>query len=471
MITLQHCESDKIAPIASSRCLSRFANIGINEPPIVVIGAGLTGMAIALMLAKRNLPVVVFERDLRDTLGRSGEDLAQRIGAPYANRPHSLLAGGRDVLLRSLPEVVRKVYMLGARDATAWSGSPASPDSTVLVLRRTLLERAFLECAQNFPTLTLRFGEPVLDLIVTDNHRPQVSGVLTGVTAQPARLVIDASGIRTRMLRTKECSETDCVNLRSRLYYTSQPLRLTMRGYDAANGAGAVWIKSPAPSVVHVRLFHHDAPYASILLVLRSDDQPPSRWTIDEAYRAVMSDNNLKQNIEGAVCLAPIQITGYLKTRLRLLDTETSFEPAGLLQIGDALAAVNPLTSRGASLGLIQAEALATCIARDVLDYVSQRETLLRTYHEWVVPNWADGVIRDNFLQPDLSLPNEVNKAVKLARLRWRRVQAFRTAGRESPVAFATNQRTQLAIRVAQLQIPPSAIDNFTEPLVSSLEK
>lgn len=469
-VPLQRCTSEKAAPIASSRCSSRSANIGINEPPIVVIGAGLTGMAVALMLAKQNLPLVVVERDPRDAFGGSAEHPARRIGAPHANCPHTLLAGGRDVLLRSLPEVARKVYMLGACDATFWPGSPATPDSTVLVLRRTLLERAFLECAQNLPTLTLRFGEPVLDLIVTNDHRPQVSGVRTGVTILPARLVIDASGIRTQMLPATECSETECVNLRSRLYYTSQPLRLTRRGYDAANGAAAVWIKNPDPSVMHVRLFLHDAPYASILLVLRGDDHTPSRRIIDEAYRAVMSDNKLQPYCQGAVCLAPIEIIGYLRTKLRLLDTERPFQPVGLLQIGDALATVNPLTSRGASLGLIQAEALVTCVARNVSDYMSQCEAVLRTYQEWVVPNWADGVIRGSFLRPDLNLPNKVNKAVDLARRRWRLVQDFVAARSQSSVAFAPNQTTELATRVAQLQTPPSAIDSFGEPVVPSVE-
>lgn len=444
--------------VRQSGCSSRSANVGIDEPSIVVIGAGLTGMAIALMLAKRNLPVVVLERDPREAFGRPGDHPERRIGAPHANRPHTLLAGGRDVLLRSLPEVARKVYTLGARDATVWPGSPATPDLTVLVLRRTLLEQAFLECAQNLPTLTLRFREPVLDLIVTDDHGPQVRGVRTGVTTRPARLVIDASGLRTRMLCTTERSETDCFNLPSRLYYTSQPLGLTTQGYDAANGAAAVWIKPPAPSVVHVRLFLHDAPYASILLVLRAEDHAPSRQIIEDAYRAVMSDNNLQPYCQGAVCLAPIETIGYLRARLRLLDTERSFQPAGLLQIGDALATVNPLTSRGASLGLIQAETLATYIARNVSDYMGQCEALVRIYHEWVVPNWADGVIRDNFLRPDLNLPDKVKKAVDLARRRWR-------------LAFATNQMTEVATQVAQLRTPPSAIDNLTKPVLASVER
>lgn len=423
-----------------------------SDPPIVVIGAGLTGMAVALMLAKQNLPVVVLERDPRAAFGRSDEYPERRIGAPHGNRPHSLLAGGRDILLRSLSEVMGEVYRLGARDATPWPGSPATPDLSLVILRRTLLERAFLECAQKYPTLTLRFGEPVLDLIVRDQHRPQITGVRTGLTALPARLVIDASGVYTRMLRPTEGSETAYANLRSQLYYTSQPLRLTGRGYDAAQGAAAVRIKPPDPSLVHIRLFLHDPPYASILLVIRSDKHIPSRGTIGEAYRAVMSDSEMQRHCQDAVCLAPIETHGYLRARLRLLDSERSFQPAGLLPIGDALAQVNPLTSRGASLGLVQAEALATCIARDVSDYSNQCEAVLRTYQEWLVPNWADGVIRDHFLQPDVNLPEKLNKAVALARRRWR-------------MAFATNNPSKLATRVLQIQTPPSAIDGLIEPV------
>jgi 2-polyprenyl-6-methoxyphenol hydroxylase-like FAD-dependent oxidoreductase len=448
--------SDNIASISTTRW-SPSSNIEITQPSIVVIGAGLTGMACALMLAKRNLPVVVLERDTRDRFGQSGEHPARRVGAPHANRPHFLLAGGRDVLLRSLPEVARELYMLGARDATVWAGVPATPDLTLLIFRRMLLERAFLSCAQNLPTLILRFGDPALGLVMKDDH---LCGVRTGTTTVPARLVIDASGALTQLLRRTSCSDTDYLQVRSDLYYTSRLLRLTRCGYDAASGAAVVWIKSPSQRVVHVRLFLHDAPYASILLVLRGDGHTPSRCVIDEAYQAVMSDNNLRPYCQGAVCLTPIEIVGFLRARLRLLDNERSFQPAGLLQIGDALAQVNPLTSRGASLGLIQAEALTTCIARNSSDYTSQCEAVLRTYHEWVLPNWADSVIRDNFLRPDLNVPKTVSDAVDLARRRWRLIH---TARRDASVPSTPSQMTELATRVAQLRTPPSTIDSFAE--------
>src|SRR5579859_7257925 len=106
----QVCASDNAASMATTRYSPRSSNSEKTEPSIVVIGAGLTGMACALMLAKRNLPVVVLERDTCDGFGQSSEHPARRSGAPHVNRPHLLLAGGRDVLLRSLPEVARELY-------------------------------------------------------------------------------------------------------------------------------------------------------------------------------------------------------------------------------------------------------------------------------------------------------------------------------------------------------------------------
>src|SRR4051812_12810546 len=96
---------------------------GVDERPIVVIGAGLTGMSVAMMLARHGLPVVVVERDAQDSFGRREGYPVLRAGAAHARRPHQLLAGARDILRRSLPDVARKVYEEGARDAVEYRGA------------------------------------------------------------------------------------------------------------------------------------------------------------------------------------------------------------------------------------------------------------------------------------------------------------------------------------------------------------
>jgi 2-polyprenyl-6-methoxyphenol hydroxylase-like FAD-dependent oxidoreductase len=431
--------------------------IRTGEPPVVVIGGGPTGMAVAMMLAKRDVPVVLIERDSRNAFGRADRYPPLRPGAPHANRPHSLRAGARDILRRSLPEVAREVYALGARDAVEWPGSPDAEHLTVLVLRRSLLERALLSCAGNLPALSLRFGERVLDLMVTDGRRAHVSGVVTTAATLPAQVVIDASGIRTKVLGRFSPPR---VSLRSRLYYTSQPFQLTGQGFADTQGAAAVWIEPPSEAVAHVRLFPHDPPYASILLALHAGTQPPSRELVRGAYQAIGSYSGLQQYFSGALPLSPVQTIGLLRSSIGLLDAQPESPLAGIHQIGDALMAINPLTSKGAALGLIQAEILANAISADITDYDRQREALLRAYREWIVPHWADGLIRGRHLGPGDDLPPEIGEYVDVARRRGRQARDIVAAQRS---AAADPDRAELVARISQLQVPASAMDALPE--------
>jgi len=428
--------------------------ISTGEPPIVVIGGGLAGMAVAMMLAQRDLPVVLIERDSRDAFGRADGYPPLRPGAPHANRPHSLRAGARDVLRRSLPEVAREVYALGARDAVEWPGAPDAEHLTVLVLRRSLLERSLLSCAQNLPALSLRFGERVLGLVTTDGRRARVTGVRTTTATLPARLVIDASGIRTTVMGQFSPPR---VSLRSRLYYTSQPFQLTEQGFANTRGAAAVWIDPPFKPVAHVRLFPHDRPYASILLALNARNEPPGRELVHGAYQAIVSHSGLRQYFGGALPLSPVQTIGFLRSRLGLLDAEPQAVAEGIHQIGDALMAINPLASKGAALALIEAEILASAIAADIGDYDGQRDAMLRAYREWIIPHWADGLIRGSYLGPENVLPPEIDEQIKVARRRGRKAREIVAATPRS--AAADSGPAQLVARVSQLQIPASAID------------
>jgi 2-polyprenyl-6-methoxyphenol hydroxylase-like FAD-dependent oxidoreductase len=416
-----------------------------KQPPVVVIGGGTTGMAVAMMLATRDVPAVVIEQDPPDAFGRADKYPRLRLGAPHANRPHNLRAGGRDVLRRSLPEVTRQVYALGARDAVEWPGTPDLDYLTVLVLRRSLLERAMLDCARDLPGLRLRFGERVHELAVTGTR---VSGVLTTAGPLPARLVIDASGIRTKILGPPR------VSLRSRLYYTSQPFQLSEPGFASTKGAASVWIKPPSDAVAHIRLFLHDPPYASILVALHATNAPPSRELVGQTYSEVLSREELQCYVGGAIPLSPVQTMGFLRSRLGLLDARPPV-PTGVHQIGDALMTINPLASKGVTLGLIQAEVLAEAIAADVADHDAQRCSLLRAYRDWIVPAWADGVLRGSYLSRSDDLPDEIGAQIDLARRRGRLAQGIAAAGPYSPQA-------ELVARVSQLQLPASVLD--TDP-------
>lgn len=416
----------------------------VERNEIIVVGAGLTGMSVAMMLARRGLPVLVVERDLREAFGRREGYPALRAGAAHARRPHQLMAGARDVLRRSLPDAAERVYELGARDVIEY---PGASQAAFISLRRALLERALLECADRLPTLTLRFGERVLGLACADGA---VQGVRTAGGVLPARLVVDATGIHTRL-------GTPYLAMRSYLYYTSRPVRLTEEGFAATRGAVSLRAEPELEEGGHVRLFLHDPPFASVLVALRGDGQPPEQRVVRETYRAVQSSRRLGAPLAGARPLAPIQDFGYLRSRIRLSPTS---QVHGLHQVGDAVAALNPLTSRGAGLGLVQAELLAEAVARDADDFAAQQEVMTRAYHEWVAPHWAMGVVQA-FLRPGAEPPAEAADLVATARRRWRRIRELRQAWHGDQGALLKDHR-KTVLEVLALQAPPAVLDGLS---------
>ncbi len=435
--------------------MTKFSN---DDRPVVVIGAGLIGMAIGTMLAQHGLPVVIIERDPREAFGRPEEYPRLRPGAPHASRPHNLLAGGRDILHQSLPQVAERMYTLGARNAVEHPGSVIEYGLTAVALRRTLLEQAFLAVADDLPSLVIRFGESVRTLVLEGGQLRRVTGVETSRVSQPAELVIDASGVNGKILRTLPVTSVSHIGLKSRSYYSSQPLRLSPQGFDAAMGGLSVRIDLPLARVEEARIFFHDPPYASILVSQHADKGPPDRELTFRAYREVLSSIRLYKYLRDAIPLAPVQIMGYLKSVIQLPDY-SFLDVEGVHQIGDALATIHPLTSRGMTLGLIEAAALAQAIVVDISNYRSQRDALRRVYYEWVMPNWANGLIVGGYVRPGLRPPAEIDDCVRIAQDRWWKTRALRTARQEARPG--DSGQAELISRIAMLQLPQSAIDRL----------
>jgi flavin-dependent dehydrogenase len=280
----------------------------------------------------------------------------------------------------------------------------------------------------------------------------------------PAGVVIDATGKARALLRG---SGPGHVDLRSPLYYTSQPFRLTQEGYAAAHGAASDWSAHTPGTVTHARLFFHDQPYATLLVVLdrKAGDTrgTPDGRTVLDAYQAIRADPQLGRYLAGAEPLSTIRSIGFGRTRLRLLDHLRAELPDGGFQIGDALMAIEPLTSRGISLGLITAEALADAITQDPWDHPAHCAAMSRTYRDWLLPHWADGAIRGGYLRAGLRLPVEVVQALVAAdrRLRWQR-GVFEASARVrpgEPEPAGLRARKRLATQVNMLLAKPSAID------------
>jgi hypothetical protein len=125
--------------------------------------------------------------------------------------------------------------------------------------------------------------------------------------------------------------------------------------------------------------------------------------------------------------------------------------------------AIEPLTSRGMSLGLITAEALTDAITEDPWDHVAHCAAVSRAYRDWLLPHWADGAVRGGYLRADLRVPAEVGQAIVAAkrRLRWQRrvFEAVATVRQDDQKLAELQARRNLAIQVNMLVAKPSAID------------
>ena len=171
---------------------------------IVVAGAGLVGLATAVMVAKQGHDVTVLERD-PDPLPNTPRDAWsswKRQGVMQFRQPHFLLPQAKRVLDAELPEVVSALKNadavpyshLSALPPTLADRAPRPGDDKFLTYnaRRPVLEHALATVADKW--VETRRGTRAVGLL-TDTSRRHVTGVwLHDSKELQADLVIDAMG-------------------------------------------------------------------------------------------------------------------------------------------------------------------------------------------------------------------------------------------------------------------------------------
>ncbi|HEX3264437.1 MAG TPA: FAD-dependent oxidoreductase, partial [Candidatus Limnocylindrales bacterium] len=170
---------------------------------IVVLGAGVGGLASALALGRAGHRVTLLERDAVEAGDPQASVEWQRRGIPHFLQAHSLTARGSLELLREFPDVHQALIEAGANDidlASKVPGGerrPGDEELRILGVRRPLIEWAFRAAVLAEATIDVRSGVTATGLDGIGNTMPRVTGVRTPDGSIEADLVIDAMGRRS----------------------------------------------------------------------------------------------------------------------------------------------------------------------------------------------------------------------------------------------------------------------------------
>ena len=182
---------------------------------IVVLGAGVSGLAAGILLRRDGHEVTVLERDPAP-VPASPEDAWEgwvRDGVTQFRQAHFLVSRGREVLAESLPDVLAGLEAAGGvrfepldmMPPSMTDRAPRDADDRYWTInaRRPAVEQVLAQVADSEPGLTVRRGATVTGPLIRQyDGTPHVTGIRADTGERfDADLVIDAMGRRSPLPR------------------------------------------------------------------------------------------------------------------------------------------------------------------------------------------------------------------------------------------------------------------------------
>lgn len=390
----------------------------------IVIGGGMSGLLAARVLAQHFKQVTILERD-------SPKPGQFRSGTPQARHPHLLLARSRDITEQLFPGVGDELTAKGApsfdfgkRAQLYFAGGRAPATDTGIVIQsisRPALEETIRARVEVLPGVQYRSGTVVSSLLLDEGKR-RVLGVATREqgtrSSAPAAelhadLVVDASGRNSHLpdwLAAQGLSRPDEVTVDARLAYAT-------RLYDIPEGVDFDWdllvefTEAPKLSRGCFALRVEDRRLLFTLQGNAGDHPPHDEEGFLQFAQSLRSD--VPQLLEKLVPGSPIYRYGATANRRyeyhRLADW-----PEGLVALGDAVCAFNPVYAQGITVAAQETLLLAEMLSeRGTKHPASAMRSFQRRQYELVRWPWIWSTCGDRAWLTG-SWPLSVNKVIQV---------------------------------------------------------
>jgi len=386
---------------------------GAQVQDVVVVGAGMAGLLAAAALARVGRTVTVLDRD------DLPDGPAARPGVPQGRQPHLLLRRGLDAIEELLPGFGDDLRAAGAvpvdTGELAWLGaagwSPPSRQVEVLLAPRPLVEHLLRQRVEASPGVRVLGGRRVAGLRRNGPGEPRwwVDGVPVGWSdspdaspgddpppePSPADLVVDASGRASRLptwLGALGVAPAAVDALDARVGYSTVRLRLPP---EEVGVAGVVLL--PVRGHGGGLALPTGAGWWTVTGVGADEQRPPRDVAALRAYLTGLRDDSLARMVAAGHVDGDVATHRQTGNRRHRYDRVPGW-PDGLVVVGDALCAFNPVYGQGITVAALDALALRRADARGGLAAPggaarAVRECARLSELPWLMATTADQVL------------------------------------------------------------------------------